>query len=370
MSEKGILLKETKDSTPPGVLNADQIGRFKTTQEDIAELPIKSIQPHRLIPDYRDPTESILPIIVQSPAGFYCIDGWNLIEQAIAAGQPAIRCSILQMQEHCDIELAIRKVEVRTKPRGGPCLFAELVRNTSILEKILMDEMENPIVFSHGGARRGLNFSDNKLDDLRQVLSERLGKSRNTINEHLNFARHLTDEAKDTFVAQKTGKAFFEETRVNKRTLINHLKSDSLAQGDITVEVSSKILEWLAEYQQTGKIKPDFGEPDPPEEVEDQNNDATATYDDSLTSAREVETFNPQSPTIENDAPELPTEESVKAEIQAIIDELSELMDQSPLDYEKGIEIIDDQFDQLALVRQRIIDIRDRTENNQIKEAA
>ena len=45
MSEKGAVLKTTTDSTPPGVLNADQIGRFKTTQEDIAELPIKAIQP-------------------------------------------------------------------------------------------------------------------------------------------------------------------------------------------------------------------------------------------------------------------------------------------------------------------------------------
>ena len=60
MSEKGAVLKNTTDSTPPGVLNADQIGRFKTTYEETDELSIKSIQPHLLIPDYSDPTESIL----------------------------------------------------------------------------------------------------------------------------------------------------------------------------------------------------------------------------------------------------------------------------------------------------------------------
>ena len=86
MREKGTLQKETKNSTPPGVLNADQTARFKTTQENVAELPIESIQPHLLIPDYREPTESTLPIIVQSPDGCYCIDGWNFIEQAKDAG--------------------------------------------------------------------------------------------------------------------------------------------------------------------------------------------------------------------------------------------------------------------------------------------
>jgi hypothetical protein len=370
MKEKGALQKETRDSTPPGVLNADKTARFKTTQEDVAELPIESIQPHLLIPDYKDPTESTLPIVVQSPAGSYCIDGWNLIEQTKAAGQPAIRCYVFHIQEHSDTELALRKVAIRTKPQGGTGSFAELVRNTKIVVKYLMDEMENPVVFSHGGARQGANFTNNKEDDLRQVLSERLGKERGTINAYVNFERHLNDDVLETLVASKTGKAFFENARVNKRTLINHLESDGLAQGDISAVVSSKMLEWLKEYQQTGKIKPDFGEPDPPEEVEDQNNDTAATYDDSLTSARGVETCNPQSPTIENDAPELPTEESIKTEIRAIIEALSGLADQTPFDCDQGIEIVGGQIEQLALIQQKITDIRDRAENNQIKEAA
>ena len=61
----------------------------------------------------------------------------------MATGQPAIRCWINTIQEHSDTELAIRKVEIRTKPRNGTCSSAELVRNASILEKIILDEMEN-----------------------------------------------------------------------------------------------------------------------------------------------------------------------------------------------------------------------------------
>jgi hypothetical protein len=370
MSEKGILLTDTKDSTPPGVLNADQIGRFKTTYEDTTDLPIKTIQPHRLIPDYQDPTESTLPIVVQSPTGFHCIDGWRLIQRAIAADQSAIRCFVTQIQEYSDKELAIRKVEVRTKPRGGTCLFAELMRNTSILEKILMDKMENPIVFSHGGARRGENFSNNEEDDLRQVLSERLGKTRNKINDYLHFARHLTDEAMDALVTQKASKAFFEKARINKRILIKHLESDGLTHEEITAEVSIKILEWLDEFERTRNIVTDYCETEPNEqdnEAEDQGDETSD--DESDISTEEFKTFHHRSPIAENEAADLPTDETVKTEIRAIIEALSEVVEQSPLKCDEDIEIVGNLLGRLAMVQQMIIDIRDRAQRNQDKEA-
>ena len=366
MSEKGILLKNTTDSTPPGVLNADQIGRFKTIQEDIAELPIKAIQPHRLIPDYRDPTESILPIVVQSPAGFYCIDGWRLIDQAKSAGQTAIRCTIISIQEHSDKELAIRKVEVRTKPRGGTCLFAELVRNTSILAKILEDKMENPIVFSHGGARRGKNFSNNKEDDLREVLSDRLGKSRGKINDYLHFSKYLTNEAINTLVARKATKAFFEKARANKRRLINNLESDGITSEDMAAEVSGKMLEWLDEFRRTGAIEPYYGETEPFEEENEANDQGDeATDDESGARTEDFEPFVHRSPIAENEAPELLTDEAVKIEIQAIIEELTGIVGQSPINYDQGIETINEQIEKLAMVPQMLADIRNRTQQNQ-----
>ena len=371
MSEKGAVLKNTTDSTPPGVLNHDQIGRFKTIQEDIIELPIKAIQPHRLIPDYRDPTESTLPIVVQSPVGNFCIDGWRLIDQAVASGQPVMRCAIISLQEHSDTELAIRKVEVRTKPRGGTCLFAESVRNTSILAKILVDEIENPIVFSHGGARRGGNYTNNKEDDLRQVLSERLGKNRSTINDYLYFGRQLNDEAMDTLIAQKASKAFFEKARINKRILIKGLESDGVTFEDITTEVSRKMIEWLGEYQRTGKIQTDYGETDPPEEGTENENQGDGTSDDeSDISTEDFETFHHRSPIAENEAPELPIDETVKTEIRAFIEALSEVVEQSPLEYDKDIEIVDNLLGRLAMVQQMIIDIRDRVQRNQNEEVS
>ena len=162
MNEKGIKIAKKKDQASLRVLKKAQIGRFRTVHEEIVELPIESIQPCSLIPDYRDPTESTIPIVVRTPAACRCIDGFNLIELARAAGRTTIRCHVSHIPEHSDIEVAIRKVSIRTKPQGGNCSFVELVRNTRLLEQIILNETEDPVVFSHGGARRGAKFTHDK----------------------------------------------------------------------------------------------------------------------------------------------------------------------------------------------------------------
>jgi len=127
------------------------------------------------------------------------------------------------------------------------------------------------------------------------------------------------------------------------------------------------MLSWLEEYQSTGEMRTDFGETDSPEEAEDKNSETNA--DISLISAGDIEVFNHRSPTIENDAPELLTEENVKTEIQVIIATFSGLIEQSPFNCDQVIEIVNDQLSRLAIVRQRLIDIRDRAQRNQDKEA-
>jgi hypothetical protein len=128
------------------------------------------------------------------------------------------------------------------------------------------------------------------------------------------------------------------------------------------------MLEWLTEYQRTGDIKSGLNEPEPPEELEGQNADTTAV--ESVANAEEFETFHHRSPAAESDIPELPIDENVKTAIQAIIEALSGLVGQSPFDCDQNIEIVDNQIVQLAMVHQMLIDIRNRAENSQIKEAA
>ena len=98
-------------------------------------------------------------------------------------------------------------------------------------------------------------------------------------------------------------------------------------------------------------------------EADDQGNETTD--DESGTRTDDFETFNHRSPIAENEGPELPTDETVKAEIQAIIVALSGIVGQSPIDCDQGIETINEQIRKLAMVPQMLADIRDRTQQNQ-----
>ena len=372
MSKKGKRPQEAENQNPPGVLKDEENLRFITTGEDFAEIPVTSIQQCSLIPDYKDPTESTLPIVVHTPEAFYCIDGWNLIEQARAAGQSNVRCHVYQIQEHSDTELAIRKVAVRTKPVGGTCCYAELVHNANLVAQLLMDEMENPIVFSHGGSRRGAFFSNNREDDIREVLSERLGRNRNTINTYLNLRLYLTDEAMDVLIAQNTGRAFFEKAQSNKRVRIIFLKSEGLDEESITNQISEKMLEWLKEYQESGNIKTDHGEIEPPVETENESNQTTesssasTSTDENGLGSEQVNTFNHRSPSADSEPPEVFGEEDFKAAIRAVTEALAGIINQSSLDFDQAIGVLDEQIGQLANARQMLIDIRDQAAKEEI----
>jgi len=366
MIQKGKRPQEAENQNPPGVLKDSQNLRFNTTKEDITEISVESIQEFPDVPDYIHPTESIHPIVVQTPEGLFCIDGMNLIEHARAQGQTTVRCHVYEIQEHSNTEMAIRKVAIRTKPVGGTCCYAELIRNTKLVADTLMDEMENPVVFSHGGSRRGTFFSNNREDDVREVLSERLGRDRNTINTYLNFGRFLTDEAMNALIDQNTARAFFEKAQSNKRVWITNLKGDGLDEESITNQISEKMLEWLKEYQESGTIKTDFGDEEPPVETEEEG-DQTPEDSNENTSSNETETipepannFNHRSPSADSEAPEVFGEEDFKAAIRAVTETLSGIISQSSLDFDQAIGALDDQIRRLANARQMLIDIRDR----------
>jgi len=216
---------------PPGVLKPPPIGRFQTVDEEIARAPLEDIQPLSVIPEYLDPTDSSLPFVVRSPVGCFCIDGWNLVEEAKAAGNESIRCHIFHIEDHSVVELAIRKVAIRIRPQGGPCSYAERVRNTFLLNQILLEKCENPIVHSHGGARRGTAFSGNREDDVRAILAERLGKSRSTFNQYLAHGRHLSADVLEALVANGIKKRILRIHPAGQEPLHSRIRDCTEAHG-------------------------------------------------------------------------------------------------------------------------------------------
>jgi len=101
----------------------------ETLDERFEELDVEAIQPFGLIPNYVIPSDLKYPVVAKTPLNYFCLDGWNLIEGAKANGKITLKCFIEEIEEHSNEELAIRKVSLREKPRGGISSYAETIRN-------------------------------------------------------------------------------------------------------------------------------------------------------------------------------------------------------------------------------------------------
>jgi hypothetical protein len=231
-------------------------GAFNPTHRvNIEEIDISVIQPFRLIPDYTRNTESLLPIVAVSSASVHCLDGWELIEKQVSESKDKIRCLVYHLKHCSDLEIAIQKVAIRTMPQGGTCSYAELVRNAGILFKMLMTSTDNPVVFSHGGSRRGPSYAENKENNIRTLLANRLGKSTVAVNKYLNHGEFINDETMQELINADVEKGFFEAIQVHKRSLIARLKVDQIPDDDITDDVSQLVLSLLNEYRQAEPVE-------------------------------------------------------------------------------------------------------------------
>jgi hypothetical protein len=274
MREKGSDTQQhgIQDQHSPGDSKETSTGDYSTCREDIAEVEIASIQPCPIIPDYKEPTLSSLPIVVRTPEACFCIDGWHYIEHAKADGISAIRSHIYEIDLHSDTELAIRKVAIRVMPQGGKCSYAELVCNTHRLYQALRETSDELILFSHGGDRRGIGFIDSKENNIRSVLADRLGKSPNTISKYLQHGNYLNDETLQTLIDVNVKKGFFEAIQKDKQRLIDELESQQKAHDEIVNAVSARMLSLLEEFQASDLlvIVSDSTDPDEPPANENQ----------------------------------------------------------------------------------------------------
>jgi hypothetical protein len=326
--DRQIAFNPDKNQNSQGGLKQSQTDKFVSSRPIIIELDIQEIQSFQHIPDYTAPTISALPIVVISPKLCSCIDGWELIQKAKSTSNSKIACYAIYIPEHCETEIAIQKVAVRTMPQGGTCSYAELVRNARILFYMLMAAAENPVVFSHGGARRGVNYTDNREENIRELLAERLGKSKTTINKYLGHGEYLIDYSLNTLIESNEGKAFFEEAQKNKRILIKDLISEGKSEEIIAETVSQNMLPWLEEFHETGKIGTELTPTADDQDNENQNSEFETKISCSL---KRAENFKYRPGNLENSIVQnIPTDETARAKLSLIkqqlitLDELNE----------------------------------------------
>ena len=295
-----------------GVLKKPDPPNFNTPREDIEDLPISEIDHFIDIPDYIKATRSKCPIVVKSPTSCHCIDGWNLIEKALVQGESRIICTIFYIPEYSKTELSIQKTAIRTMAIGGICSYPELIRNAYHLYKAMIGSSENPVIFSHGGARRGENYTNNKEDSVIKVLANRLEKSESTVKQYINFAEYLSNEAMGILIESKAKKAFFEEAASNKKIFTKNMRGAGESDETITAAVSDKMLLWLEEFKENnGKIGPVVYE-------DVQSEDADESPEKLSCKLNLPQNFEHRTPNEESENIDEPTEEDIRMELRKI----------------------------------------------------
>ena len=248
-NSRGVLNNQKDKSSPPEDLNNHHKPNFLTISEKFVELPISDIQPFTEIPDYKTPTRSFCPIVVQTQNQSFCIDGFEKIEAALNDKQTSIECFVYLVADFSQIDLCLRKAAIRSLPKAGICSYGEIIRNVRLLYRMLKNTDENPIVYSHGGARRGHNYSDDSPENnIRILLSERLGKDIKKINSLINYGDKLNDATLNQLAENKTSRRFFEAAQKNKREKIKRLQDDGVQDDDLINIISQDVLSWHEEF--------------------------------------------------------------------------------------------------------------------------
>jgi len=362
-----------KNQDSQGGLKDSQNVQTASSQSVIAELDVDKIDSFQQIPDYTSQTIAPVPIVVISPTSCSCIDGWDLIRGAKSAGCSTIACYAFYIPKHCEIEIAIRKVAIRTMPQAGTCSYAELVRNAGILFKMLIASAENPILFSHGGSRRGVDYTENQENNIRKLLANRLGKSVTTISKYLNHGEFLNAEAIDALVNVGIDKGFFEEAQPYKRKIIDDLKSTKKTEIEITTSVSEAMLVLLKAYlgnkSQSISVNYDDRSANHPAQNGDSSPPAATSRDlESRSSSKPQKIFRHWTGSDHQDEDHQPTENDVRREIKSVGSELIEMSDSVDLTSQQIAEIVSSQIVRLAKLVQHLKGLEDlNTENTEDK---
>jgi hypothetical protein len=242
-SRDGELQVASGDSKATGQPQAPQLTK------SIGPVGIPQIQRFTLIPDFRTRTAAPHPIVISTPTkGFFCIDGWEMVEEAREQNHSSIVCETYHARSDSKTEIALHKAAMRSKPQGGTCSHAEMVGITVLLFGMLMESGENLEVFSHGGARRGTGFTKAREEDAIIILAERLGKSRKTILKNLQHGEYLNEQALNAVVEADVPKGIFEAVQSQKQRQVGELIAAQKTPEEITEAVSAQMSLWLKDF--------------------------------------------------------------------------------------------------------------------------
>jgi hypothetical protein len=250
-------------------------------------------------------------------------------------------------------------------PQGGTCSYAELVRNARILFYMLMASAENPIVFSHGGARRGAGYTENKENNVGTLLANRLGKSVTTINKYLNHSEFLNAEVIEALINAGADKEFFEAAQPYKRKVISNLKSAQKSEAEISAAVSETMLSLLREYQANKKAGLTYNQTDQNESLSSEIQNQPNLASRPVSKPKEFSHWSGNDSAAEENQT---TENDVYQEIKTVGSELINIIENKDFTGHQITEIVSAQIVRLAKLIQQLKSLdnlnTEKTEDN------
>ena len=251
---QGILTQTKTDQDSPGILTESK--PVLISSKEYKHIKLEDIIIYNGILDYIEPKPSAFPAIVKTPSKHFCVDGQYLIQKATIEKKSSILCLVIHINTDSELEIAIQKATIRCISDEGMPIFPELVRNCKKLLEIFLTTTENPMLYSHGGNRKGIQYDPaNRENNISVLLSDRYVKSFSTINKYLNYGEYINEGTLETIIQSKVGKKYFEAAASNKRRLIKNLKSEEKDEDCISKKVSVYMGHWLQEWCECGKKK-------------------------------------------------------------------------------------------------------------------
>ena len=329
-----LIEEENSDQVVPARLTDNAYGRIETTS--IQSIEVELIRHCKAIPDYITPTSSDVPIVVANQGRWDCIEGWNLVEDAMGKVEK-IDCEVIELPENMQSneEVVLQKCSSRCATRAGTASYAEMIRVSKYTMKYLLKTNSDLKRFTHGGRRKGLKFGDDQEHDVLSLMANRMNLDKSTIREYIDDGKYLDDETLELFVSStkpKLTRDFFRDLQTKKTPLVKQLEDEEKLESKITKEISELAIKEFKELksqissisEESSEEQNTIPEEKHTEEVDSCSTETEADEDDEQSEAKTHVHHTPE------DASELPqlTFDSVKSEMIELADKGSELAEE------------------------------------------
>ncbi len=228
---------------------------------ELLEVETDQINKFDLIPDYITKTSSKYPYVIKTPKGSNCLDGFNLVEEAIKQGQTKMTVYMESWTSHSDDDLSRRKIELRNTSDFGKVYYIETMRHIAFRKKLLMEKNPNLIEFRQGMSGKGIDNSSK----LHYWLAKERNIDDDTVSKYLTDIRYLSMDAMDILiefqkkpkkeVGEYPNKDFFEIIRKKKVAYIDEIEGLNLEYSENERLVSEKVLEAYEKHRKKLKIE-------------------------------------------------------------------------------------------------------------------